>query len=237
MATAKINKEYALRMAGVSFLMMAICVWSLYDGLVAWPQKNGDFVKVRPDLLSTNLTAKVWLAKTEVDGSSQLDLVFSRHGLKVPSKLIKKIDEVKTPVNVPAEVIAKYRERERESLQKIFEEDIYNQQALQGQFVMAGITALAALAVLFSFTGKLSKEFCADDAGLSGSGFGGDIINYADVVSIDWKQWDKKGIVKLSVKGEAVFTLDGWHFAGMSGVVDEIVRQRPDLGRVTDGGS
>ena len=231
MAVAKINKEYVLRMGGVSFLMMVISLWSLYDGLVAWPQKNVEFAKVRPDLLATNLTAKVWLAKTAVDDSSQLDLVFSKNGLDVPSKLIKKIDEVKTPANIPAEVMAPYLTRERDALQKIFEEDMYNRQALQGQFVMAGLTALAALAVLFAFAGKLTREFCADDQGLSGSGFGREPINYADVVSIDWKQWDKKGIVKLSVKGETVFTLDGWHFAGIPGVVDEIVRQRPDLGR------
>ncbi|MDA3923498.1 MAG: hypothetical protein PF904_02220 [Kiritimatiellae bacterium] len=231
MALAKINKEYVLRMAGVAFLMIAICVWSIYDGVVAWPQKNLEFAKVRQDLMSTNLTAKVWLVKTEVDGRSQLDLCFDKHALKTPSKLIKKIDEVKTPANLPSEMIEQYRMRERDSLKKIFEEDIYDKQALQGQFVMAAITALVALAVLFSFAGKIPKQFCADEAGLSGSGFGSEIINYADLESIDWKQWDKKGIVKLSVIGGAVYTLDAWHFVGISEVVDEIVKQRPSLAR------
>ena len=40
MAEARINKEYLLRMCGVAAFMLAICLWSLYDGFVAWPEKE-----------------------------------------------------------------------------------------------------------------------------------------------------------------------------------------------------
>ena len=131
-------------------------------------------------------------------------------------------------------MIAQARERERERLKKIFEGDVYGNHDLQGQLVMAVITALAALAVLFSFASKIPKCFIAGDAGLTGSGFNGQTINYDDIESIDWKQWDKKGIVKLSVKDGAVYTLDGWHFAGITPVVEEIVRQRPGLAQAAE---
>ena len=229
MVEAKINREYLLRMAGVTLLMLGICLWSLYDGFVAWPEKNRDFAMVRPSLLSTNLTAKSWLEKSGEDGATPLDLYFAAQSLKTPSKLVKKIDEAKMALNTPDNMVVQYRERERDSLKKIFEGNIYDKHALQGQFVMAGITALVALALLFSFTGKISRRFAADESGLNGSGFGGKTINYADIESIDWKQWDKKGIVKLSVKGGAVYTLDGWHFAGITEIVDEIVKQCPGL--------
>ena len=229
MVVAKINREYALRMSGVALFMLVICLWSLYDGFLAWPEKNQELDRVRPALLASNLTAKVWLAKSSADGLTPLDLCFAEQSLKTPSKLIKKIDEAKMPSSPSDDLIVQYRERERESLKKIFEGDVYDKHALHGQFVMAGVTALVALAVIFSFAGKLTKRFFADDSGVSSNSFGSGIINYDDIESIDWKQWDKKGIIKLFIKGGAVYTLDGWHFKGITEIVDEIVKHRPEL--------
>ena len=63
MAEAKLNREYAVRVVGVGALMVGMCVWSLYDGLVAWPRCNREMERARPGLLATNLTAEVWLAR------------------------------------------------------------------------------------------------------------------------------------------------------------------------------
>jgi len=229
MVEAKINREYALRMAGVTFLMLGISIWSLYDGFVAWPRKNQEFAVLRPALLATNLSARVWLARSGGEGRSELDRLFRSRDLKPPARLVKKIDEAKISTSLPENLMAQAREREREMLRKIFEGEVYGRHDLQGQFVMAALTALAALAVLFSFAGKISKGFVAGDSALTGSGFGGQTINYADIESIDWKLWDKKGIVKITVKGGALYTLDGWHFSGVTAVVDAIIGQRPEL--------
>ncbi len=237
MVEAKINKEYALRMAGVTLLMLGICLWSLYDGIVAWPRKNQEFAGVRPALLATNLSARAWLSRSGGEGRTELELLFSSYNLKPPARLIKKIDEAKSAASVPESLMAQARERERETLKKTFEGEVYDRQDLQGQFVMAALTALAAVIILFSFAGKISKCYVADDIALSGSGFDGRTINYADIESIDWKQWNKKGIVKISVTGGALYTLDGWHFAGITPVVDKIVGQRPDLAQESGGGA
>ncbi|MDD2601171.1 MAG: hypothetical protein PHO37_18430 [Kiritimatiellae bacterium] len=234
MIVAKINKEYALRMAGVALLMLGICLWSIYDGLVAWPRINQEFERVRPALLGTNLTAKAWLARTGEEGLSELELRFSEYNLKPPSRVVKGINEAKMPSSVPEGAVMQAREQEQQALKKIFEGDVYGQHDLQGQFVMAAITALAALAVFFSFIGKISRRYIADERGLTGSGFGEGMINYADIESIDWKQWDKKGIIRLTLKDGNCHKLDGWHFAGITPVVDEIVRQRPELAQVVD---
>jgi hypothetical protein len=231
MTEAKINKEYLLRMVGVAAFMLGISIWSIYDGFVAWPEKNREFEAVRPMLLSTNLSAKAWLAKTGAEGQSPLDLVFAEAKLKKPSKLVKKIDEYKMADNLPQELLAQGREREKEALKHIFENPLYGPGDLQGQLVMAVITALVALWVALSFIPKLSRRFIADESGLHGSGFGGELIKYSDIDSMDWKLWDKKGIIKVTVRGGAQHTLDGWHFNGIKGIVDLIIEQRPDLGR------
>lgn len=234
MIVAKINKEYALRMAGVTILMLGICLWSIYDGVVAWPKINQEFDQVRPALLATNLTAKMWLTRTSEEGPTELELRFNAHNQKPPARVVKGINEAKVPSSVPESVIAQAREQEQQALKKIFEGDVYGKHDLQGQFVMAAITALAALAVLFSFVGKISKRYIADDNGLSGSGFVDRVIKYDDIESIDWKQWDKKGIIRLTLKDGASYTLDGWHFAGITPVVEEIARQRPELAQAVE---
>ncbi len=229
MAEAKINKEYLLRMCGVSAFMVAICIWSLYDGFVAWPNKNSEFERVRPALQETNLVARAWIAKTGENGETPLGLVFAKEGMKTPSKLVRKIDEYKMADNLPQELIKQGRERERDALKHIFSEPLYSPGDLQGQVVMAVIAALAAGWILLSVLPRIPKVFVADEEGLHGSGFGEIPLEYADIESMDWKLWDKKGIVKVTVKGGVLYVLDGWHFNGVKEVVETIVEQRPDL--------
>ena len=47
--------------------------------------------------------------------------------------------------------------------------------------------------------------------------------------AVDWTKWDEKGIVTLTLKAGRRLTLDGWHYAGMTAVVDEILAHRPEL--------
>ncbi len=216
-------------MCGVAAFMAAICIWSLYDGFVAWPNKNSEFERTRPALQGTNLMARAWIAKTGENGRSPLDLIFSQQGLKTPSKLVKKIDEHKMADNLPQDLSREERERERVALAHIFSEPLYSSDDLQGQVVMAAIAALVAGWILLLVTPRISKVFVADQNGLHGSGFGGISLKYADIESMDWKLWDKKGIVRVKINNGALFILDGWHYKGIGEIVKTIVEHRPDL--------
>ncbi len=226
MVEAKLNREYALRILGVGAMMLGMCVWSLYDGMVAWPRLNRNLEQVRPALLATHMTAEAWVARGD-DGGSPLKTVFVEKGLTVPSKLIKKLGELKISPSATDKTML--YEMQAKRVQKIFEGPVYGPHDLQTQFVQAAITlALGALAFL-TVGLKSRKRYCADEAGLRGSGFGGQTIPYGDLVRIDWAKWDEKGIVALKVKSGERHTLDGWHFAGITGIVEEIRKQRPDL--------
>lgn len=225
MAEAKLNREYALRIALVGAMMFGMCVWSIYDGKVGWPGKNRIMDKVRPTLLATNLTVEAWLERDDA-GTSQIDATFRAAGEKTPSKLITKVAELKVPKN--AQNSEQLKAGQGGQLRKTFEEPVYSEHDLRAQFVQAAITFLLGALAWVSLALKARRRFTADESGLHGSGFGGRIA-YDEVAGIDWSKWNDKGIVVLTLKSGARHTLDGWHFAGMTGVVDEIKRRRPDL--------
>lgn len=227
MAEAKINREYALRIIGVGALMVGICVWSLYDGMVAWPRFNQEMEQVRPALLSTNLTAEAWLAQEEEVGNSCLDSAFAAKNVKVPSKLVRKLGELRLSASVPDRDAA--RAAQLEQIHKLFEKPVYSDHDLQTQFVQATITLLLGLWAFAVVGLKARKRFVADDNGLGGNGIGAQPVTYGDIQTVDWSKWEEKGIVKFTLKTGGRVTLDGWHFAGITGIVDEIVKHRPEL--------
>lgn len=226
MAEAKLNREYALRMMGVGALMVGMCVWSVYDGTVAWPRKNVELERVRPALLATNLTAEAWIAREE-GGSSALDEAFRKTGAAAPSKLVKKLGELRLPKT--SENMAELRKRQAKGVRDLFEGAVYSAHDLSGQFIQAAVTLALGLWA-FALVGlKARRRYVADETGLRGSGVGGQAIAYGDLAAIDWAKWDEKGIVTLKLKSGRTLRLDGWHFAGMTGIVDAITRARPDL--------
>ena len=226
MVEAKLNGEYAARVLGVGALMVGICAWSLYDGAKAWPKCNSDMERARPALLATNLAAEVWLAREEGAGTL-LDATFAAHGAKAPSKLVKKIAELRLPVS------AVNRDDERvvrlEQVRKTFEKPVYSDHDLQTQFVQAAVTLLLGAWAFAAVGLKARRRFFADEDGLGGSGIGPVPVAYGDVRSADWAKWDEKGIVKLSLASGRRLTLDGWHYKGVTALVDELVKHRPDL--------
>ncbi len=227
MAEAKLNREYALRIAGVGAMMAGMCVWSLYDGAKGWPEKNRILAEVRPALLSTNLTVEAWMGRDADEGPSRIEEVFRTRGYAMPAKLVKKLGELKLPDKAANDPEA--RERQTKRMREIFEGGVYSEHDLKGQFVMAAITLGFSVLAFVSLGLKARRRYVADDTGLSGSGFGARSHAYAELAGIDWSKWDDKGIVALRFKTGEKFVLDGWHFAGVTGIVDEIRRQRPDL--------
>jgi len=226
MAEAKLNREYAMRLMGVGALMVGICLWSLYDGRVAWPRQNRRMEEVRPALLATNLTAEAWLARGDA-GVSPIEGAFVSRGFSAPSKLIKKLSEIRVP-DTAADRDA-LRAAQAPRVAKVLKEPVYSEHDLKTQIVQAAVT-LALGFYAFCLIGlKARKRYLADDAGLGGSGFGNRHIAYGDIKAIDWSKWDEKGILRLTLGSGVRHTLDGWHFAGMTGIADEIQKRRPDL--------
>ena len=226
MAEAKLNREYAVRILGVGALMVAICAWSLYDGLVAWPQCNRDMEQTREELLATNLTAEVWLGEAG-SGQSPIDRAFLAKGGKAPGKLIRKLSELKVPEGATDR--AARSAVHAEQITKIFQAPVYSAHDLQTQFVQAAVTLALGLCAFCVIGLRSRKRFIADDAGLSGNGVGDAPVAYAEIRSVDWTKWDEKGIVTLTLKSQARITLDGWHYSGITGIVDEILKHRPEL--------
>ena len=226
MAEAKLNREYAVRVLGIGALMFGMCVWSLYDGKVGWPRQNRSLERVRPALLATNLTAEAWVSRDE-NGSSLIDAAFREAGEKTPSKLVTKIGELKVPEKTADRAVL--LEAQAAHVRKTFEEAVYSAHDLQTQTVQAVFTFALGLLACLSVAAKARKRFYADETGLHGSGFGDQSVACSDIARIDWSKWDEKGIATLTLKSGQRHTLDGWHFAGMAGVVEEIKRQRPEL--------
>lgn len=227
MAEAKLNREYAARVAGVGALLVGICLWSLYDGQTAWPRQNRVMERVRPALLATNLTAEAWLVQDEGYRGTLLDAAFRAQGEKAPAKLVRKLGELRIPDSAPDRDAA--RAAQLEQVRKTLEQPVYSARDLQTQFVQAAVTLALALCAFAAVGLKAVRRFVADDTGLHGSGVGARPIGYDEIRSVDWTRWDEKGIVRLALRNGRRLTLDGWHFAGMTGVVEEILRHRPDL--------
>ena len=180
----------------------------------------------RPALLGTNLTVTTWLERAE-DGKSPLALVFAKSGHAVPSKLARKMGELKLPENLANDTAS--REKQAKQLKALFEKPVYSEQDLKTQWVQAGITLLFGL-LAFAVVGiKATRKFCADAKGLSGSGIGAKPIAYTDIKTIDWSKWNNKGIVRLTCANKDVITLDGWYFSGITQIVEELKKNRPEL--------
>jgi hypothetical protein len=226
MITARINREYALRISGVGLMMVAICAWSLYDGTRAWPDVNKQMEVARPALLATNLTVTTWLARVD-EGQSELARVFATIGHPVPSKLKRKMGELKLPENLANDTAS--RERQAKQLKDLFEKPVYSAQDINTQWIQAGITLFLGLLAFAVVGWKATRHFYADEKGLSGSGVGSKPLAYTAIKAIDWSRWHDKGIVRLTFVHRVVITLDAWHYTGITPIVEAIKAHRPEL--------
>ena len=225
MHTAKLNREYALRMSAVGLLMLAVCGWSVYDGHVAWPRENAKLEAARPLLTATNRTAEAWL-ETGENGLTPLQDAFATKGLTPPKKLIRKLGQLQLPSRV-TENREEMRTKLEQQVVELFGHPVYNEHDLMSQNYQAIATRIAGLVLLFIPFSKRSTRYVSDEDGLHGNGFGGDLA-YSDIKSIDWRLWQKKGIVDLETpKGR--IRLDAWHFAGIKEIVADIEAKRPEL--------
>lgn len=220
MAEAKLNKEYAVRISFVGAIMLALSVWSIYDGAVAWPNVNKGMDKVRVDLINgcrAGLPPEYWLSAKDSEAKTyRLQEKFSEYGLKVPKYLVQELQSLTTPQGDDSEA----RKARAKRAEELFEKPIYSQAKLNSQFIQAAVTLVLALLAFMAVASKRKTVYVVDENGLSGSGFGGKQIAWDEVASVDWSKWDEKGIIGISLKDGCNFKLDGWHFAGMRPIAE-----------------
>jgi hypothetical protein len=226
MVTAKLNHEYALRLLGVGAMMVIICLWSIYDGATAYPRINSTLASVREELLATNLTVTAWLDRGE-DGKTPLDEIFAKNGGHTPSKLIKKMGELKLSKELANDTAA--REAQAKHLTDLFKKPVYSDRELKTQFVQAGITLFLGLLAFGVIAFRSTRQYIADEQGLRGTGIGPQPLPYKDIEAADWSKWKEKGIVRLTCANKNTITLDGWYYTGITQIVDEIIKHRPEL--------
>lgn len=93
--------------------------------------------------------------------------------------------------------------------------------SIKMQFAMAGLFALIGLPVLFNALSSYGKWIEATDAGITSSW--GEGFNYDQILQVDKKKWDKKGIAKVSYQdGDSVRKF----------VIDDFKFQRPTMDRI-----
>ena len=107
---------------------------------------------------------------------------------------------------------------------------LHSETDIQVQFFFAALLLPWGLLVSGLLFRNSRRRFSADEAGLHG--FLPETVSYAAIQSVDRRKWDSKGIVRLTVTtatGEKKLTLDDWKFRGMTDILAEIDRNRPDL--------
>ena len=225
MATAKLNREYALRICGIGLVMLALSAWSVYDGAYGWPRQNEAMEAVREDFAAgcaKGMSPQDWLASDPASpGRYALKTLFEVRGCSPPKRFVQELAAITEPSGDDRETKAARAARALE----LFDEPLYPPAKLKGQFVQALVTFALALIAFVSVARKKGVVYSADDAGLSGSGFGDATIPWGEVESVDWSRWDEKGIFTISLRDGRRFTLDGWHFAPMRPLA-AIVREK-----------
>lgn len=228
-ATAKLNREYAWRLAGVGMLMVAMMLWALYDGLVAYPRQNSRYAEVRPVLVEMGLTAGE-LVKTADDGLSVYEQVFLERGISVPKDAfgrLKTLNEQAQARSVPEGQAESFRRQLIEETRQLLEREVRSSHDINSQFVMAGIALLAAVVAFTVLYIRSRRCFRATESGLEG--FTDESLPYSVIEEVDWSRWQEKRIVVFVLADGRRFTLDGWHYGGAEEFVEMVLEQRPDL--------
>lgn len=231
MAKASLNREYAIRFCAVGIIMIGISLWSLYDGMVAYPRENERLAEIRkvavPKNNATNIVilAQAWITKRTNketgEQESPLELVYRKHGWKQPRSLVQKLLAIQEPKDQSVESLNAYAQ----ATIRAFSEEIYPQEKISVQYGQAAITFGLALFFFWSVWKKRKMVYEATEDGLGGSGFGGEFIPWGKVKQVDWSKWDEKGILTVFLVDGRKYTLDGWHFKPMRPIAEVIQEQ------------
>ena len=131
------------------------------------------------------------------------------------------------PSKTPAELyyeIEKAEPPSEEAARKVYDNAIPRQK----QFM--ALAFLASLLVGGHLFAVSRLRFTFDDGGFD---WKGRRYAYSDVAGVDARKWNKKGIVRLFLRGGATLTLDAWHHVGVKDFYAKLPRKtdaKPDQG-------
>lgn len=233
MITTSINREYLLRMAGVSLIIAAMGAWFVYDGAVKYPRQNVEYksfveaLEARPEVR----TAQALMEEDDA-GVTAVERISREAGLELPSKKLELVKGTKEAVDKiletdgdPKAKEAQVRKHEGE-LQKKLRELPYGESDIRSQFICAGLAFAFALYLGGVLLRRMRTRYTADDGGI---GAGSRRHAYADISRVDWSRWATKDIAKIIFKDNSVLTLDAWHYNGVKEIVGIILGKRSDL--------
>ena len=229
-ATVRFNREYGWRLAGVGAMMVAMTLWALYDGLLAYPRQNSSYVAVCPELVALKLTAGELIKPDGADGSLY-EQCFMRHGLRVPKDGLSKLKTLNEQVQaqkVPVGESEAMRAQAVPTTRALLERPLKSQHEINSQFVMAAVALLAAVAAFGLLYRRSRYRFSAADDGLHG--FTARVIGYDMIARADWSRWQEKRIVVFVLADGQRLKLDGWHYAGVEELVDVVLKHKPAIG-------
>ena len=197
-----LNPEYAIRWTAVALLMVAISIWSVYDGKVSYPRMNRQLEKIAPILGEAGMTPSRLL---EIDGRQRrIDAIYSQNlGIrKAPRRLVGRItDLAKQAEKAKATVKPGHNsdfilEQNRILREKILAPPLWSPHDIRSQYIMALATLLLGLLAAATL------------------GFGVP-FRFDDIAQTDETEWKRKGILKLRLKDNRIITLDAWHYNGV----------------------
>jgi len=236
MITTSINKEYALRMAGVALVIAAMGGWFVYDGAVGYPNKNTaheQFAEKLRELKAegTLPVAAEWL-KEETNGVLRIEQ-FAREmpGVKISSSMMNVIRDTQSRIELvhqkePDKVKAAQQAGVLEAMlaEKMLEPP-YNQTELNTQFGFAVFAFVFAALLIGVLARRMLTRITADETGVI---LNGEPFAFADLTSVDWARWHDKHIVRMSF-GDRSLKLDGWFHTRVDDIVALLLEKRKDF--------
>ncbi|MGN0826737.1 MAG: hypothetical protein ACI4QD_02260 [Kiritimatiellia bacterium] len=213
-----LNPEYAIRWTAVALLMVAISIWSVYDGKVSYPRMNRQLEKIAPLLGEAGMTPSRLL---EIDGRQRrIDAIYSQNlGIrKAPRRLVGRItDLAKQAEKAKATVKPGHNsdfilEQNRILREKILAQPLWSPHDIRSQYIMALATLLLGLLAAATLVYRRVRAGCLD--GNTFRGFGAP-FRFDDIAQTDETEWKRKGILKLRLKDNRIITLDAWHYNGV----------------------
>jgi len=217
--TTSVNREYALRLAGVALLFAALTGWFLYDGAIGYPKENAAVAPIAAELAQANLPAADWMngAKT---GVAPLTEAFERRGLRVPGRISETFSSwlsASDPLATNPEAAA-----------AVLTAPVHSEDDIRAQYISAVLGVLASLGLLGLLAFRLATRFELTEETLTVR-----VCGYSrewtlsELAAIDQSQWEKRGILKLRFPQGSV-TLDAWHYAGIRPIVERLLARKAE---------
>ncbi len=230
----KLNLDYMWRTALFGIVFAGWGLWSLYDGLVAYPRFNEKYGYQIYERLREKAHDE---AEQEISNGAtayeQREAVNSIWNEKYRPRFLKELRKTDWWDNYEAGARTK-EGAPRQGLEAVrqLEDEYHSPWDIRAQHFMAAVCLPLGLLALGSLALSATRSHAADEEGLHG--FARTPIPYDAIQSVDWSRWQRKGIAKLTAAADGstrTFKLDEWKFRGMENILKAVEEKRPDLAR------